>query len=718
MTSADRELLALLGELTATNGIVDGIRRAQELAWACARAPRSSTVAPVLVEAIADHPDQLVSIAAIHGVSATIGAAPTALLADLLDDPRHYVNEHAAWALSARPPHPQAMRQLTDMVAHGGFRGMLAQRTLRGWSSGDPGSVRSVLLDSRAGTTDAGDARIVETLGLVPGRSAGRDVVGIALDAERPELVRRAAVRALEDRVDDGLATAALAELAEADDGLSADAILALLAHDRPDDFGRSRRHGLRIAQLYLYADLENALGRAGGGDSGGIATLLGLLSRTLVQHDDVTEVLSISRGSVTDAIASSLGGADGPERFEAVPFDDSDSLGPRSAWTRRIQIERGLRRILRSSQPDAIHLRLADVGTLAAATVARQLAIPVVFTAAPDPHSVLDSLDRQGQIDRSDFGDSDAGEHWWFRARMVEQLSAQADRIALLPRVGMREEFMRLLAFDVSENDSRCAVIPEGVHAGTVRRAVRDVQQAIDVRGGNDATDHTWPAGVDALMSAVCQQPSARHGLPLVLTVGRLHPSKGIDRVVRAWATADLSERANLVVIGGDLGHPSAEERDVLSSISEFTADGGRPGLILLGQRPHEEVARIVAVAARGASPVIGLGGVYVCGAPKEEFGLAIVEALAGGLPVVAPTRGGPAAYVREGESGVLVDTTSVDAIADGIGRALELATDRTAADRASARVLDELTIENMADSLVDLYHSAVTVTAGPRRS
>ena len=92
----------------------------------------------------------------------------------------------------------------------------------------------------------------------------------------------------------------------------------------------------------------------------------------------------------------------------------------------------------------------------------------------------------------------------------------------------------------------------------------------------------------------------------------------------------------------------------------------------------------------------------------------MAIVEALGAGLPVVAPTRGGPASYVRHGESGVLVDTTSVPALVDGIDRALALATDRSVIDDASRRVLTDLTIEAMADRLVELYHSLSTVAAG----
>jgi glycosyltransferase involved in cell wall biosynthesis len=50
--------------------------------------------------------------------------------------------------------------------------------------------------------------------------------------------------------------------------------------------------------------------------------------------------------------------------------------------------------------------------------------------------------------------------------------------------------------------------------------------------------------------------------------------------------------------------------------------------------------------------------GGVYVCASIKEEFGIAILEGMAAGLLVVAPTGGGPATYVENGVTGILTPT------------------------------------------------------------
>ena len=77
-------------------------------------------------------------------------------------------------------------------------------------------------------------------------------------------------------------------------------------------------------------------------------------------------------------------------------------------AWPSRVAAERGIRRVLRTYRADVLHLRMAEVGSLAAAEVARELGIPVVFTLAPDPHAVIHALDMTGALRRGNFGTED----------------------------------------------------------------------------------------------------------------------------------------------------------------------------------------------------------------------------------------------------------------------------------------------------------------------
>lgn len=686
MPEADPWLTAALGRLRTSSSIVAGLRVADDLASAAARSNDPLTTVAALRPLVADADDEVAAIAAVHALSAASGPAATDALTALLADDRRWVAEHASWALSARAIHRPALTGLVRLTGAAGFGGMLAQRTLAGWSTADPPAVLIVMLDAlRDERRAAGRRLLTEILGTLGGGEATDRLVRLATDRDEDVEVRAAAVAGLgrrAERVD------LLVELANRDDTLSEHALLALADRDRPDrrDDGAAT-DGVRIGQLHLQ-------------DDGGVATLLGLLSATFAERSDVAEVWTLGRGSVTDVLVSPLLPPD-THRTVAVPFGGAAPVDLQEAWPWRLEIERGIRRALAATGPlDALHLRMADVGTLAASRVARQRGVPVVFTAAPDPHVVLETAEIAGTLDRSNGGRVDAVEHWWFRARMVERLAAQADGVTLLPRADVRRTVGRLLGVELE--GPRVAVVPEGVHAPTVRRAERDV-----ARLGS-----AWRSvGKDALLEAIDRLPPARRRLRLVVTVGRLHPVKGIGRLVHAWISDErLRATTNLVVIGGDLAAPTPGERMVLADIERITSSHGHTdGLILLGHRAHDEVARALSFAA-GRSPSSPPCGIYVGGAAKEEFGLAIVEALAAGLPVVAPDAGGPPTYVEHGASGVLVDTTDPVALAAAMHAALAMADAEGRADRVSASILARFTIDRTADGLLDLYRRTTT--------
>ena len=98
-----------------------------------------------------------------------------------------------------------------------------------------------------------------------------------------------------------------------------------------------------------------------------------------------------------------------------------------------------------------------------------------------------------------------------------------------------------------------------------------------------------------------------------------------------------------------------------------------------------------------------------------KEEFGIAILEAMGVGLVVVAPDGGGPATYVADGRTGFLVDTASPSALVAGVQAALDLAATDDAEERAHgsrAMVRSRFGIDAMAASLVEVYRSVARAT------
>ncbi len=638
--------------------------------------------------------DTVVAIAAVHALGGLVGGGVDATLAALVDDDRRFIAEHATWVLSARAPYEPAITRLATVVATGSdFGAMLAQRTLAGWSATAPATVASAvveLLDQAVGRdADAGDAsarrRLVETLGLIDLGDVGPRLGGLADDEDEAPSVRACAVAALGDRT--GTDVGLFEAWCRRTDDLGLRARLARADLLRPARPPAGHRHGVRVGQVFVHARFVDDPSVDGG--HGGIPTLLRLLAAALTERGEL-DVVSIGAGSVSEALAG-LGSSDevGRARAAAIPFGDGTMRhDAQTSWAYRIEIERGLRRVVSTCDIDLLHLRMADVGTLAAARVARTAGIPIVFTAAPDPHGVLAAMEADGRLTRSGFGDSDANDHWWFRARMVERLIAQASRLVALPRPHLAEDFRSWLGIEAG--GGALTVVPEGIDAATQRRARGLVQSQ---------PRHLIGAPVDDLLAALQRLPRWRRELPLVITVGRMHPVKGMERVARIWRD-HFVERTNLVIVGGDLLSPSPVERVVLDDLARLSA----PGLIQLGARSRLDVACLLEVAAGRSLPALPCG-IYVAGSSKEEFGLAIVEAMAAGLPVVAPGAGGPATYIRDGVDGVLVGDRSDEGLATAMAAALDLADVPGRAARTSQRVLADLSIERMAERLTEVY-------------
>ena len=704
-------ILTSLDAVQQAGRLVDSMRLADDLAFEASRDGGVRTIR-VLAAALRGD-DQLVAIAAVHALSAIFDAEADVVVSRLLSDDRRFMREHAAWALGSRLPRFDAVGRLIGLVAEGGFAGMVAQRTLEQWSAGAAELIAVGLESALIGVDDAGARyRIIETLGLVRSTIAISPLLTIAADEHEPEIARVAAISALGQRRGDERSAARLEQLAGRDDHLGAVARIALIDITAGDIPVPSPHEGLSVAQLFLHADIDAALTHVGSGDNGGIATLLVRLGDALIAGTPVERVLTLSRGSVTAAIESA---ADVAAASEGHHYGRVPPLGApvhsASAWPLRVAVRRGIRRMLRAAGGiDVLHLRMADVGSLAAADVARELDIPVVFTVAPDPHAVIDSLDKSGQLTRENFGDVDEVEHFWFRARLVQQLAANADHTVLFPRPELERDMRELVGIDITAHPERHSIVPEGIDMEVIDRAVAE---AAGLAAGLPGT-----AALDRLSALLAQLPPERRGLPLLVSVGRFHRVKGMATIVEAWANGPLADSANLLLIGGDLASPSADETEQLTAMNLVVPEGDRlrRGLLLAGHQPNDTAARWVAAARFGIPGLAAPRGVYVCGSLKEEFGIALLEAMASGLFVVAPNGGGPATYVQQGITGVLAPTWDVSLLRSAMVEALETAAAETDDNRAAlsrATVAESFTIQAMAGALAEVYER---VHAGQR--
>ena len=111
------------------------------------------------------------------------------------------------------------------------------------------------------------------------------------------------------------------------------------------------------------------------------------------------------------------------------------------------------------------------------------------------------------------------------------------------------------------------------------------------------------------------------------------------------------------------------------------------------------------MAAARFGIPGTVGPDGVYACASEKEEFGLALLEAMASGLSVLGPVLGGPSTFIEDGVTGVIADTSTVGELRYGLYRAAVARMDPRRAGLVMATVREHFTIDAMAAGLVDLY-------------
>jgi glycosyltransferase involved in cell wall biosynthesis len=134
------------------------------------------------------------------------------------------------------------------------------------------------------------------------------------------------------------------------------------------------------------------------------------------------------------------------------------------------------------------------------------------------------------------------------------------------------------------------------------------------------------------------------------VVAVGRLHPSKGHQDLLRATALLVASGCSLRVEIAG--GGPYAAELEALIASLGLTGVAS-----LLGPMSEEAIRDL-----------LGTGDIFVVASHAEALGVVYMEAMALGLPVVGTTTDGALEVVEHGVCGLLVPPGNVEALAAAI--------------------------------------------------
>ena len=191
------------------------------------------------------------------------------------------------------------------------------------------------------------------------------------------------------------------------------------------------------------------------------------------------------------------------------------------------------------------------------------------------------------------------------------------------------------------------------------------------------------------------------------VLFVGRLTPHKGVDRLLQALPDGAY---ARIVGVGGH--DPLPPERHYPELLQQLARD---KNVAFVGAVPDSELPAVYRSAQVLVLPSVELTCYGKPIAVSELLGLALLEAMASGTPVIASRVGGVPEIVRDGETGFLVAPGDVDQLRARLQQVLgDPSLARRLGDNARQDVLERFTWRAVADRCLAAYSHAVDAKIG----
>lgn len=180
-----------------------------------------------------------------------------------------------------------------------------------------------------------------------------------------------------------------------------------------------------------------------------------------------------------------------------------------------------------------------------------------------------------------------------------------------------------------------------------------------------------------------------------LVGTVGHLAPIKGHDIFLRAAALISARHAdVNFVVIGEDKSPQMVHRRSLESLVAEL----GLSGIVSIPGWSDDMPAVLSSLT------------LFVSAARSEPFGLAIVEAMAAGLPIIATASEGALEILDDGFTGKLVPADDPEALAQAINDLLADPIERSRlAGNAQAAARERYSLSRMASDTERVYRGVL---------
>jgi N-acetyl-alpha-D-glucosaminyl L-malate synthase BshA len=246
---------------------------------------------------------------------------------------------------------------------------------------------------------------------------------------------------------------------------------------------------------------------------------------------------------------------------------------------------------------------------------------------------------------------------------------------------VGSDQSFRTLTRFGIDQSDGVTAV------SAFLRRKTVEVfrpQRAIDVIPNFVDTERYAPRpGAD-------RTRFARKGEKILIHISNFRPSKRVEDVVRVFAAVRKEVPSVLLMVGD--GADRTRSRELAATL------GVERHIRYLGTLDEVE-------------DVLSLSDLFLLTSANESFGLAALEAMSSGVPVIGTTAEGLPELIQDGETGYLLPVGDVAGMAR---RAIELLTDercRAAMGESSRRIAIE---KYEASRVVPMYEAMYARVSG----
>lgn len=393
---------------------------------------------------------------------------------------------------------------------------------------------------------------------------------------------------------------------------------------------------GISILQSMFYGDFEDS----GKGNNGGLAVLLKGLGEEISKDSRIAHVFTIT---ITQELNKPFISFHGDKHvFIRLPIyldqSRSDKFIKRELFIKR-QIASYLKRS--AIKPDVFHIRFLDNASKAVAHLSEELNGKLVFTLTPDPHRNM--FEGTGQLKELGFNELIEKLN---KIKIGDELIHTSNGIVGIGNGDVKTELaVYFPQFKDEDVNGKIKMIGEGIQTG----------QTIDEEA------------IAAYSNRHIEWNETNKGFfekPVILNVGRLAVLKGQMELLKAWSNSKLSETHNLLIIGGDLEKPSKEEEMVMEFFEDFLQQHPefKDRFIHKGAMSNVDIRLLERDIIKRD---FDYPHIYLCSSVKEEFGIAILEAMSIGFLTLGPIKGGVKSYMKNGENGFLIDTSNGETIA-----------------------------------------------------